>query len=135
MFKDFSTREIKFYLGFGFLFFILCTFIFSNIFFSFIYDSNLSLYLVLTIHDTLYFLIYFIDIYLLAFFFKLNLKRTILFTIPQFYIYEYLSGLFVEGLSYFIIAPKVILLRLIIIVLGTFITYLSLKFIVEKRDL
>lgn len=127
MFKDFSPKELKYYLGFGFLFFILTTYIFTNLFFGLIYDSSMSLRTVLIIHDSLYSIMYLLLVLLLAFFFRLNRVRTILFVIPQFYIYEYLGGIFVEGLDYFIFAPKLIILRLIIIAITVFIVYLPLR--------
>ncbi|MCX7957900.1 MAG: hypothetical protein N3B13_02545 [Deltaproteobacteria bacterium] len=134
MFKDFSPRELKYYFGFGFIFFIICSFLFINIFFSFIYQSQISLYLVLLIHDSFYILFYFLMIYLLAFFFRLHLGRTILFTVIQFYIYEYISGLFVEGTDYFIISPGVILLRIFILATGTALIYLVLRRIVNEKQ-
>jgi len=127
LFKDFSPKELKYYLGFGFLFFILTTYIFTNLFFGLIYDSSMSLRTVLIIHDSLYSIMYLLLVLLLAFFFRLNRVRTILFVIPQFYIYEYLGGIFVEGLDYFIFAPKLIILRLIIIAITVFIVYLPLR--------
>ncbi len=133
MFKGLSIKELKFYFGFGFLFFVLTTFLFTNLFFRVIYDSTLSLYVVLLIHDVLYFLSYSLQIYLLSLFFKLNLERTVLFTIPQFYIYEYLSGFFVQGIDYFIFAPKVIALRLIVLAIGSLLIYLSVRYFVRHN--
>jgi len=133
LFRDFSFKELKYYFGFGFLFFILTTFLFVNLFFRFIHDSSLSLYWVLVIHDSTYIIAYFFQIFLIAFFFRLNLKRSILFIVPQFYLYEYISGLFVQGLDYFILAPKTLFVRIIILAIGIVLIYLPLRYMVRQK--
>ncbi|MGB9600613.1 MAG: hypothetical protein ACP5QK_08900 [Myxococcota bacterium] len=133
MFKDFSAKELKYYFGLGFLFFILDASIFTTVFFNLIYNSKISLYLVLFIHDLFYFLSYFVLIGTIRFFFNMNLGRAILFIIPQFYVYEYISGIFVEGLNYFIFAPKVIIERLIILAIGTVLIYFSFRCFTDER--
>lgn len=127
MFKDFSKRELKYYFGFGFLFFILDTFLYLKIFFGFIYNANISVYWTLVIHDILYIVFYFLLIFSIAFFFRLNVKRAMLFVLPQFYLYEYLGGVFVEGIDYFVLAPKMFFIRLIILVLGAIVIYFSIR--------
>jgi len=134
LFKDFSPRELKYYFGSGFLFFVLAAFLFINLFFNYIYNSNISLFVVLLIHDSFYILFGFIQILILSFFFRLNLRRTILFTLPQFYIYEYISGFFVQGFSYFTAIPSVISLRFIILASGVLIIYLPLRYFNEKAN-
>ncbi len=127
MFKDFSVKELKYYFGFGFLFFILDAFLFLQIFFRFINNANISVYWSLIVHDIMYILFYLALILFLAIFFKLELKRTMLFVLPQFYIYEYLGGFIVQGMDYFILGPKMIFTRLIILALGAIIIYLTLR--------
>jgi hypothetical protein len=127
LFKDFSPKELKYYLGFGFIFFILTTFLFTHIFFGVIYNLYISLQTVLILHDLLYMVMYILLVLLLAFFFKLNRLRTILFVLPQFYIYEYLGGIFVEGIDYFILSPKLIAIRIFIVAIEIIVLYLTLS--------
>lgn len=133
MFKDFSPRELKYYFGLGFLYFVCNAFLFTTIFFKFLYNSTLSLYIVLLIHDLFYVIFYLLLVGTIRFFFKPYIGRIILFTIPQFYIYEYISGIFVEGMDYFIFAPKVIIMRLIILALGTLLIYFSFRYIENEK--
>lgn len=128
MFKDFSKGELKYYFGFGFLFFILDTFLYLKIFFGFIYNTDIPLYWPLIIHDILYILFYFLLILFLAFFFRFNIKRAMLFVLPQFYLYEYLGGFFVEGVNHFVLTPKTLLVRLIILASGAVVIYFPLRY-------
>lgn len=132
MFEDFSKKELKYYFGFGFIFFILDTFAFINLFFRYVYNWNIQLYTVLLIHDISYILSYSILIGLLSFFFKLNLKRAVLFTAPQFYIYEYAGGFFIQGFDYLHLSFKVFLMRLLILATGTTLIYLVFKRILRR---
>ncbi|MCX7944439.1 MAG: hypothetical protein N2746_08030 [Deltaproteobacteria bacterium] len=132
MFEGFSIKELKYYFGFGFLFFILATFLFTNLFFSFIYDSKMPLYLVLILHDSIYVFFYLVEISMLAYFFRLNATRAMIFILPQFYIYEYLSGFFVQGLSYLTFTPRTVVLRIIILAIGIGLIYLLLRLIIRR---
>lgn len=107
---------------------MLDTFLYLKVFFGFIYNTNLPVYLPLIVHDIFYVLFYFLLILFLAFFFRFNIKRAMLFVLPQFYLYESIGGFFVEGVNYFVLTPKMLLVRLIILASGVVVIYLPLRY-------